>query len=417
MVESISRSHPPSRLLLTLALVSAVVVPQLGVSMSVPSLPSIAHEIGVSISTAQGTLIIYMAGYALSMLAAGLLSDRFGPRQIQLWGLAVASGGAVLAAISHDITTFYVARFIQALGGCVGTVTARLIVSKEYETHDRMKILTTLASAIAITPCLAPLAGGALLPYVGWRGVFVTIAAISLGTLVFFMVASRTIAPHVKHVVSLSNVGTIYLRNLHMPRFALYATAISFVWMSYFTFVSVSSGPLQIHMGLSAFHYGVVLGLAAVGYVAGSITARKLSRSRDIDMIIRSASIVGLFGGVLLVAAAILFPDYLISILFPVTIILFSTGMIIPATQAGLLRYVTKDAGVSSGLFFFLQMIAGAAYAGLGNIWHDMTPRVLAILVAVPAILLPFAFHALTSRVRRKEDQESRARRGSLYSG
>jgi len=83
------------------------------------------------------------------------------------------------------VATFYLARFVQALGGCVGTVTTRLMVSQHYGLHDRMKILTTPASAIAITPCLAPLAGGALLSHVAWRGVFIVTALISFGALAF----------------------------------------------------------------------------------------------------------------------------------------------------------------------------------------------------------------------------------------
>jgi len=388
---------------LAFALVFAVIVPQIGVGISVPALPDIAFVFDVSISAAQGTLIIYMAGYAVSMLGAGLLSDRFGPRQVQLWGLGLAGAAALLAAGTEHIATFYLARFVQALGGCVGTVTTRLIVSQHYAGHERMKILTTLASAIAITPCLAPLAGGALLPYVGWRGVFVVTALISFGTLIFFWLATGNTAPHQKQAVPLSTLGAIYARNLRTPRFVLYAVGISFVWMTYFAFVSCSSGPLQIHMGLSALHYGGVLGLAALGYVAGSQMARRLAHKHDIDLIIGVASWIGLAGGVLLVSATAIWPGQLLTILVPTSAILFATGMVIPATQAGLLKYATQDAGVSSGLFFFLQMVAGALWAALGNLWQDMTPLVLAALVAIPAITLPWLLQMLGARIQRIE--------------
>jgi len=400
-------NHPAPTHLLALALVAAVIVPQIGVGIGVPALPDIALVFDVSISSAQGTLIIYMAGYAVSMLMAGLLSDRFGARQVQWWGLGLAGAAALLAAVADHVVMFYLARFVQALGGCVGTVTTRLIVSQQYAAHDRMKILTTLASAIAITPCLAPLAGGALLPWVGWRGVFVVTALVSFAALVFFLLATRRMAPHQTpyqtRAVPLSTIGEIYLRNLRTPRFVFYAVGISFVWMAYFAFVSCSSGPLQIHLGLSALHYGGVLGLAALGYVAGSQTARRLARTRDIDGIIGVASRVGLAGGVLLTGATVMWPDALLATLVPVAAILFATGMIIPATQAGLLKYATQDAGVSSGLFFFLQMVAGAFWAALGNLWQDMTPFGLAVLVAMPVVVLPWLLRVLGAHIRRVE--------------
>lgn len=249
-----------------------------------------------------------------------------------------------------DITTLHAICFLQAPGGCVGTVMTRLIISNEYAADDRMNILTTLTSAITITPCLAPLVGGALLPYLGWRGLFGAIALIYFGVLIFFMRATRCMAPHPKHSVPLFQIGTIYIRNLKMPRFIFYAVSISFVYMSYFTFISLSSGPLQIYLGLSPFHYGAILGLAAIAAVSGSMTARRLSKSKNINFIIWRASLIALVGAFVLVAMTAGFPDHILSLLMPVSALLFATGMTIPSAQAGLLRYAGQDAGVWSFL-------------------------------------------------------------------
>lgn len=394
---------------LTVALVCAVIVPQVGIGLSVPSLPVMAEAFQIPVAAAQGTLIVYMAGYALSMLLSGLLSDRFGPRRVQLFGLALAGVAAMLAALADHVSFFYFVRFIQALGGCMGTVTARLIVSTEYETRHRMKILTTLASAIAVMPCLSPIAGSVLLAYGGWRGVFVANSLIAFGVLLFFAVASRWIMPHRACFTPLSSVFGIYRRNMLMPRFMYYATAISLVWMSYFAFVSCSSGPLQIDLALSSFHYGIVLGFSATGYVTGSMVARRMSRNRDIDDIIRLASFSGLAGSVLFVGFSGFVSTSVLFIIVPALIVFFSVGMIIPATQAGLLQYVTRDMGVSSGLFFFLQMIAGAAYAAVGNQFLNMTPQSLAIMVALPVLFLPVVRYGFITHLHRLEQlrQES----------
>jgi len=105
----------------------------------------------------------------------------------------------------------------------------------------------------------------------------------------------------------------------------------------------------------------------------------------------------------LLVGATAMWPEKLLAILMPVAAILFATGMVIPATQAGLLKYATQDAGVSSGLFFFLQMVAGALWTALGNLWQDMTPFILAMLVAMPAVTLPWLLWVLGNRIKRME--------------
>ena len=400
--ETIEPQRQPS-LLLTLGLISAVIVPQIGIGLSAPALAELAGDFHAPVEMAQNTLILYMTGYALSVLASGLLADRFGPHRVQLWGLALAAAACMLCAAAGQMTPFFLARFVQAVGGCVGTVTARLIVGRDYPAGDRMKILTTLSCFVAVTPCLAPLAGGALLPYTGWRGLFAVNALICAAAFALFLAATRGARPHPQAAAPLKAVGAIYLRNLKMPRFVLYAAAISIVWMSYFAFVSCSSGPLRLGMSLSAFAYGLVLALATAGEVAGSLTARFVSGRGGIDRVARMASRIALAGGICLVVCARLFPGSILAMLLPTMAILFATGMTIPAAQAGLLEHVRRDAGISAGLFFFLQMIAGAVYAALGNTWPGMTPPILAVLVAAPAIAMPFLLGWLMRRAVRYE--------------
>ncbi|MDF7647735.1 multidrug effflux MFS transporter [Pantoea sp. Acro-805] len=388
---------------LTLALVSAVVVPQLGMGMIVPALPELATSLRLSTSLAQDTLIVYMVGYAISVLLAGWLADRFGPRRVQIGGLILAVLGACLATQAHNILLLMVARFIQAVGGCAGTVTARLIVSREYVPQRRMPILTTLSSAIAITPCLAPLAGSALLPLVGWRGIFGMMALLTLMILVFFTFASRRLAAAPPNAVPLHRLGTIYRRNLRLPLFRLYALSICFAWMAWFVFVSCSSGPMQQQLGLTPQQYAALLSASAIGYVAGSMLARRMAIRRDIDLIIQWAAGIGALGGGLLVALNLMLTPTSLTLMAPMLIILLSVGMVIPATQAGLLRSVTEDTGASSGLFFFLQMMAGAAWAAISNLWQPMSVTLLAILIAIPALLLPFLFHRVHTRLRVEE--------------
>lgn len=201
------------------ALVSAVIVPQIDFGLSVPSLPSIVGAFDLFIESAQTTLIVYMAGYAVSVLLAGLMSDRIGPRNTQLLELALTKMATIAAALAWDFMSLTVARFLQALGGCIGTVTTRLIVSKQYDIKVRMNILTILASAVAIIPCIAPLIGGALLPVIGWTGIFFVITLIAALTLVFFLLASRSAKSYQPQNTPVQNIAVIYLNNVTMPRF------------------------------------------------------------------------------------------------------------------------------------------------------------------------------------------------------
>ncbi|WP_288375496.1 MFS transporter [uncultured Pseudomonas sp.] len=372
---------------LSVALLSAVVVPQVGLGIMVPASVQLAEQLQSGLGQVQSTLVMYMVGYALSMMLAGLLSDRYGPRAVQLGGLLLAVLGTGLAASATSFVPFMIGRLLQALGGCVGTVTTRMVVREVFAEHERMGILTTLASAIAITPCLAPLLGGALLPQVGWRGILGLVGVFNLLVLlVFWRLVPRL--PGTGQGVAVGTILRVYRRNLGTGAFVFHASCISLAWMSYFAFLSSSSYAFQRLLGFSAFEYGALIAICALGYVTGSFLARRLSRRHDLTQILAVGAGIGTVGwGGLWLAVHWIGPTAG-AFVVPMMAILLSTGMVIPATQAGLLRCVQEDIGLSTGQFFFLQMASGAAYGLVASHWPDLDVRQLALLVGTPMVLL-----------------------------
>lgn len=372
---------------LSVALLSAVVVPQVGLGIMVPASVQLAEQLQSGLGQVQSTLVMYMVGYALSMMLAGLLSDRYGPRAVQLGGLLLAALGTGLAASATSFVPFMIGRLLQALGGCVGTVTTRMVVREVFAEHERMGILTTLASAIAITPCLAPLLGGALLPQVGGRGILGLVGVFNLLVLlVFWRLVPRL--PGTGQGVAVGTILRVYRRNLGTGAFVFHASCISLVWMSYFAFLSSSSYAFQRLLGFSAFEYGALIAICALGYVTGSFLARRLSRRHDLTQILAVGAGIGAVGwGGLWLAVHWIGPTAG-AFVVPMMAILLSTGMVIPATQAGLLRCVQQDIGLSTGQFFFLQMASGAAYGLVASHWPDLDVRQLALLVGTPMVLL-----------------------------
>lgn len=375
--------------LLICSLAFIVIIPQTGLGMSVPILPAIADEFGVAVSSTQGTLVAYMVGYAFSVLCSGYLSDRYGPRRVQLLGLSLGTLATAISALSPDIHVFYACRFFQALGVCVSTVTSRLIISTTLSPEARMPALTTLTSALAITPCLAPLAGGLLLSSLGWRGVLATTAVISSLSLILFFWITRSLPQQKNSEIKAGQLLGIYVHALRRRSFLFYAASISLVWMSYFSFVSCSAGPLQLELGLTPIQYGLILSIAAIGYVCGSQSARKLARRLTPSQIIRSAATIGFISGSLLILYTLTAPPSILVLLPLLLPLLFATGMTIPASQAGILQSTSAHTGIVSGLFFFIQMMAGAFYAGIGNSWASMTTPALFAFSGLPFLGLP----------------------------
>ncbi|QXH58370.1 MFS transporter [Pseudomonas maumuensis] len=398
-------SVPSGRPWLTLALLSAAMVPQVGLGVMVPASARLAQDLHVGVASVQNTLVVYMVGYAVSVIMAGLLSDRFGPRAVQLGGLVLAMVGALLAASAEGFTLFILGRLLQSLGGCVSTVTTRLVVREVYPEAQRLPILSILASAIAVTPCVVPLLAGAVLPELGWRGVLLCAGAFNLLVLLVFVALTRPMSSGGQPIGSLGDIWRVYRRNMGNPDYRRNAACISLVWMSYFALLSSSSHAFQQVLGFSELEYGALIGACACGYVAGSTTARRLSQTHDLDALLALAAMIGLGGCIGLSLGLLLVGPGMLVFLLPMIALLVCTGMVIPITQAGLLRCVSQDVGLSSGQFFFLQMMAGALYSLFLSCIPPLDLNHLAIAVAAPVVLMAGVVGRLRLRGRLQASQ------------
>ena len=165
-------------------LMSATVSSQMALTIFLPSLPTIARDLGVSYGTAQLTLSVYLFAFAFAQLAVGPLSDKLGRRPLLLASLAVFTLGSVCCALSPTIETLLASRLIQACGACGGVVLGRAIVRDSRTGVEAPRAMGYMASSMALAPALSPLLGGQLLGFFGWRSNFWFTAACGLAVMV-----------------------------------------------------------------------------------------------------------------------------------------------------------------------------------------------------------------------------------------
>jgi DHA1 family bicyclomycin/chloramphenicol resistance-like MFS transporter len=154
-----------------------VCLPRVAIDIYLPSLPSMIVDLASNSQTLQLTLSLYMVGYALSMLICGPFSDRYGRRLVLLVGIGIYLLATLVCMLSTSAAVIIVARILQAFGGAAGTVIGRVMVRDEYERLEQTRILTYLSTAMALSPVVAPVLGGVIETYAGWRGNFASLAA------------------------------------------------------------------------------------------------------------------------------------------------------------------------------------------------------------------------------------------------
>ena len=145
----------------------------------------IAFE-GVAIGTAMPAIGIDLDGlgvYAwgfnafvvtslVGMVIAGSWCDSSGPRIPMLTGIAIFAGGAVVAGFAPSMAVFIGARAIQGLGSGAMIVAIYVLIARAFDEALRPRAFSLLAAAWVVPGLVGPLIAGWLTDSVTWRVVF-----------------------------------------------------------------------------------------------------------------------------------------------------------------------------------------------------------------------------------------------------
>ncbi|SCA55961.1 Multidrug resistance transporter, Bcr/CflA family [Candidatus Terasakiella magnetica] len=372
----------PDSFLFAVILTALVAFGPISTDMYLPSLPAMKVDFGATVSQVQLTLSIFLAGFAVSQLFYGPLSDRFGRRPILLFGIVVYGVASVACFMSTTIEALIISRFFQAFGACSGPVLGRAIVRDVYGQERAAQVLAYMGSAMALAPAVAPMFGGYLQIWFGWQASFVVISIFAAILVVLVALLIRETNEHQNpEALKPARIIGNYLELLKHRGFLGYVLLNSFVFSGLFAFISGSSFVFIDVFGLEPNIYGICFGVVVCGYITGTLIAGKLSRKLGGPKMLRYGSLLSLFGGALLVGVAYGGGDSAVSVVSPMVIFMMSVGIVMPNSMAGAIGPFPKMAGSASALMGFLQMSCAALVGGSVGLLHNGThlPMVSAI--------------------------------------
>lgn len=149
--------------------------------------PELTNELGVSANGLGLLTSAYFLGFGLFQLPLGMLLDHFGPRRVESVLLLVAALGCGVFAAGHDLSTLALGRAMIGLG-----VSACLMASfKAFSQWFPIERMPSLTATIMVAGGLGALSVSTpvemVLPYLGWRGVFVAMALLLVFSAGFLM--------------------------------------------------------------------------------------------------------------------------------------------------------------------------------------------------------------------------------------
>src|SRR3954454_12253890 len=164
---------PSRRSTWTLAIVSValfmVTLDNLVVSTA---LPTLRVDLGATLESLEWTVNAYTLSFAVLLLPAAALGDRFGRRRMFLGGLGLFTFASALAALAPSTDALIAARALQGAGAAIVTPLTLTLLSTAFPAGKRGLAIGAWSGISGLAVALGPLVGGAVVEGISWNWIF-----------------------------------------------------------------------------------------------------------------------------------------------------------------------------------------------------------------------------------------------------
>jgi len=333
-----------------------------------PSFPAMADALGTTQLHVQQTLTAYLLPYAGMMLFHGAVSDSFGRRGPILAGVAGFALASVGCALAPSIGALLFFRALQGLLAGVGMVIGRAIIRDCYQGHEAQRLMAQVLMIFAIAPAVAPIIGGWLQTWFGWRANFWFLAGLGI---VLFVACLRllpeTHPPHARHPFAPRPLLAAYRHVGMNGRFLLLAGAAAISFSGFFIYVLSAPVFIYRHLGLDVHQFAWLFLSGVAGMMTGAYLSGRLAGRISPRQSVKLGFAIMFGAAIYNVLYYFWFPP-----LLPWSIIhqaVYAVGLTItmPALTLLVLDLFPRNRGMASSLQGFVHSLCSTANAGVAS--------------------------------------------------
>ena len=115
---------------------------------------------------------IYNIMFASLLIVGGRTADRWGRRNVFMWGAAVFGAGSVMCAVAPSLPLLIVGRGVQGLGGAFLTPATLGLLLGAFSPERRTQTVSLWGGVTALGVASGPTLGALLISQFGWRSAF-----------------------------------------------------------------------------------------------------------------------------------------------------------------------------------------------------------------------------------------------------
>ncbi|WP_067716915.1 DHA2 family efflux MFS transporter permease subunit [Nocardia yamanashiensis] len=136
------------------------------------ALGTIREDLDASLPTLEWTVNGYNLSFAVLLITAAVVGDRFGRRRMFAVGLAVFVAGSAACAVSPAVGPLIAARVVQGVGAALIMSLALALVGAAFPPERRGVAIGILEGVTGLAVACGPLVGGAIAEGLSWQWIF-----------------------------------------------------------------------------------------------------------------------------------------------------------------------------------------------------------------------------------------------------
>jgi EmrB/QacA subfamily drug resistance transporter len=136
------------------------------------ALSTIRVDLGASIEDLEWTVNAYNLSFAVLLMTAAALGDRFGRRRVFVGGLALFVAASAACAVSGSVGALVAARAVQGAGAALVMPVALALLTEAFPPERRGAAIGAFSAVTGLAVASGPVVGGAIADGLDWEWIF-----------------------------------------------------------------------------------------------------------------------------------------------------------------------------------------------------------------------------------------------------
>lgn len=363
-----------------------------------PSLPAIAHSLNASNQLVKITIPIFLAGLFFSQIFYGPISDNIGRRPIILFGLCIFTIGTIICLVAPNIDVLLLARFIQGVGLGANAALFRAILRDCFEGVELARTGAYLGIVFAIIPAIAPVTGGYVQTFFGWRYNFalVLVLLVFIASYVFFYLP-ETISVEQRKNRNFKTVVTTYKEILCNKQFLGNTFCSALAYSALMVYLTVSPFLYQHVLKLSPVANGWLMPLTALSFLIGGVINSRLMSRFNLLSIMRGAGVLMICASSAMLLPALFKYTNVYLIVIPMMFFILGNAFLFANSFAAAFQPFPHAAGMVGAMYSCVQMLSASLLSTIAA----LLPADTQVWMAMILLLIAIAINLILAMLKR----------------